>query len=139
MRNSSKKHAVKKNLPIDRPFDPKVLEKARRLAAQYRIVLEQDPDEGFVGTALELPLCIGTGKTPDACVEDTREILVSAIATMLEDGQTPPAPSSEKLRQEQINIRVTSEEKLLLETAAQSRGFRGISDFIRSTTLAAVR
>lgn len=134
-----KRAGKKKDLPIDRPFDSKVLERAYALAAKYRLVLEPDEDEGFIGRALEWPECVGIGKTPDACVRETRELLASAAATMIEQGDTPPMPSSQQLRQEQINIRVTAEEKLLLEEAARSKGFRGISDFVRSTTLANVR
>jgi uncharacterized protein (DUF1778 family) len=37
---------------------------------------------------------------------------------------------------EQINVRLTPEEKLLLEEMARSKGFRGISDFVRSASLA---
>jgi hypothetical protein len=75
------------------------------------------------------------GKTPDNCVQATRQALTTAVATLLESGQIPPSPASEHKRSEQINIRVTPEEKLLLEEAARSRGFRGIGDYVRSTTL----
>ena len=124
---------------LDRPFDPAIIRRATELARSYKIVLEPDPDEGFVGQVLEAPQWIGVGKTPDTCVKETREIAISAVATMLEDGETPPAPASQNLRNEQINIRVTAEEKLRLEEAARSKGFRGISDFVRSTTLSNLR
>jgi uncharacterized protein (DUF1778 family) len=55
---------------------------------------------------------------------------------MIESGQTPPAPASENKRTEQINVRLTPEEKLTLEEAARSKGYRGISDFVRSASLA---
>jgi uncharacterized protein (DUF1778 family) len=55
---------------------------------------------------------------------------------MLEDGQVPPAPASEQKRTEQVNVRLTTEERLLLEEAAHNKGFRGISDFVRTTSLA---
>lgn len=135
----SKKSAAKKKLAIDRPFDPKILRRARDLANNYRLILEPDQDEGFVGHALEMPMSIGVGKTADECVRETREILVTVIATMLERGERPPSAVVEGKREEQINIRVTAEEKLLLEEAARSRGFRGVSDFVRTATLAAVR
>ena len=64
-----------------------------------------------------------------------RESLTTAVATILESGQVPPSPASEQKRSEQINIRVTAEEKLLLEEAARSRGFRGLGDFVRSASL----
>jgi predicted RNase H-like HicB family nuclease len=139
MSGSRKKHVRKKGGAIDRPFDPAILRRAREIANQYKIILEPDPEEIFIGRALEMPLCIGTGKTADACVRDTRELAVSALATMLEMGEVPPAPAMQGLRREQNNNRVTPEERLALEEAARRRGFRGISDFVRSTTLSNVK
>lgn len=83
-----------------------------------------------------MPTVMNHGKSPDACVRATRDILITAVAFMLESGQTPPSPASENKRTEQINVRLTPEEKLLLEETARSKGFRGISDFVRSASLA---
>ena len=137
LKGSSTKN--RSNVPLDRPFAPIVLKQARELANQYRLILEPNDELGFMGTSIEMPLVFGDGKTPDACVRQTREALVSAIATMIEKGEAPPAPSSEELRTEQVNIRLTPREKLLLEEAARSKGFRGVSDFVRTTTLTSVR
>jgi hypothetical protein len=76
------------------------------------------------------------GKTPDECVRNTRDILTTAVAYLLETSQVPPVPASENKRTEQINIRLTVEEKLRLEEAARSKGFRGLSDFVRNASLA---
>lgn len=138
MSGSSKKSARKRSGAIDRPFDPRVLARASALAAQYKILLEPDAEAGFAGRALEMPECVGVGKTADQCVSATRDVLTSGIATMLEAGDVPPMPSAQGLRQQQINIRVTPEEKLMLEEAARSKGFRGISDFVRSATFASL-
>ena len=127
------------DLPIDRPFDPKVLKRAGEIAVQYRIILEPDDEVGFLGSSIEMPNVWADGKTPDACVRETREALTSVIATMLEKDEAPPLPTKEELRDQQVNVRVTSREKLLLEEAARSKGFRGISDFVRSTTLSSLR
>jgi len=124
---------------LDRPFDPTILKEARTLALQYRLLLERDEDGTYIGSALELPLVFGDGRTPDQCVRDTFEALTAAVAYLLEQGRKPPLPSSQRRRQEQVNIRLTAEEKLLLEEAARAKGFRGISDFVRSTTLASIR
>lgn len=75
------------------------------------------------------------GATPDRCVKATRDILTTAIAYMLETGQAPPPAASEQKRTEQINVRVTAEEKLILEEAARGKGYRGLSDFVRSVSL----
>jgi predicted RNase H-like HicB family nuclease len=138
LRKSSAR-ARKNDLALDRPFDRAILNQAHEIAASYRLILEPNDEVGFMGTSLEMPNVWGDGRTPDHCVRETREALVSVIATMLEKGEAPPVPSAEGRRTEQINIRVTAEEKLLLEEAARNKGFRGISDFVRSTTLANVR
>jgi len=64
---------------------------------------------------------------------------VSGIATLLEMGEKPPAPSRQGVRSEQVNIRVTVEEKAIMEVVAKQKGFRGLSDFIRSGALAYTR
>jgi predicted RNase H-like HicB family nuclease len=118
---------------LDRPFDPAVLDRARRIVAQYRLVLEPDNDLGYVGTSLELPTVFADGNTPDSCVEATREALAVAVATMIEMGDPPP--TSRVRRSLQINVRLTPDEKRTLEEAASLRGFRGISEFVRSVAI----
>jgi len=88
-----------------------------------------------VGHGLELPGARGDGKTPQAAVADTREAMTGMIAYMLEQGENPPEPSREGKRSVQINVRVTPEEKAVLESRSRSRGFRGLSDFIRASVL----
>jgi len=136
-----KKLSVKKQkkLAIDRPFAPEILRRAREIAEQYTIILQPDPDLGYFGRGLEFPYAMDDGKTPDECVRKTREAFVAAVATMLEKGQIPPAPAVEQRRDEQVNIRLTPEEKFLLEEAARAKGYRGLSDFMRATSLASVR
>ncbi len=84
---------------------------------------------------MEFPYAMDDGRTPDECVRKTRGALVAAVATMLEKGEMPPPPASENKRTEQINVRLTAEEKLLLEEKARARGFRGVSDFVRAASL----
>jgi predicted RNase H-like HicB family nuclease len=76
---------------IDRPFDPAVLRRARQVAEAYQIVLRVE-DGQYVGRALELPTAMGVGRSPNACVKATREMLVTTVAYLLETGQAPPAP-----------------------------------------------
>ncbi len=120
---------------IDRPFDAALLRRAASIASQYQIVLQFEDGE-YYGRGLEMPYVMGDGKTPDRCVKATRESLTVAVATALEAGETPPAPASGGKRSEQVNVRLTTEEKLLLESAARSRGFKGLGDFVRATVLA---
>jgi len=119
----------------DRPFDQNLLDRAKRIAARYQIILHFEDGEYF-GRGLEMPLVMNDGKTPDTCVLATREALTTAVATLLELGQAPPSPASDNKRTEQINVRLTQEEKLLLEQAARTHGFRGIGDYVRSRSLA---
>jgi predicted RNase H-like HicB family nuclease len=131
----SKKTSLKR---ADRPFAPPILRKAREIADSYQIILHVKDGE-YYGRGLELPHVMNDGKTPDECVEKTRDILTTAVAHMLEKGQTPPSPASANQRSEQVNIRLTQEEKLLLEEAARGKGFRGVSDFVRSVSLGSIR
>lgn len=123
---------------IDRPFDPVLLNTARDIADSYQIILSFEDGE-YYGRGLEMPHVMNDGKTPDECVAKTRDILTTAIAYLLENGEVPPSAASENKRSEQVNIRVTPEEKLLLEEAARNKGFRGVSDFVRSASLGSIR
>src|SRR5437867_3617931 len=107
--NSSKK--------IDRPFTPEVIRRAREIARRYQVVIQEEHGE-YYGRGLEMPGVMNDGKTPAECLKATRESLVTAVAYLLESGKAPPAPASENRRSEQINIRLTPEERVLLEEAA---------------------
>ena len=122
---------------VDRPFAPAVLRAAREIADSYQIILHFEDGE-YYGRGLEMPHVMNDGRTPDECVRKTRDILTTAIAQMLETGQTPPSPAMENKRSEQVNIRLTPEEKLRLEEAARGKGFRGVSDFVRSVSLGSI-
>lgn len=112
-----------------------VLRKAKKIAGQYRITIERNERLGFIGSSLELPTVFADARTPEQCYKATQEALMVAVATMIEHGQRPPQPASEKKRNEQVNVRLTSEEKILLSNVASSLGFKGISDFIRNAAL----
>ena len=119
---------------IDRPFSPEVLKEARRIAEEYQVIL--DCREGhWYGRGLELPNVFGDGKTVNECVKDTREALCGAAALMLEQGQRPPSPSRAGRRTAQVNVRLTAEEKALLESTAKRKGYSGLSDFIRAAAI----
>jgi predicted RNase H-like HicB family nuclease len=128
----------KSSKDIDRPFSRDVLRRAAELSAQYQVILGLEDGQWF-GRGLELPGAMGDGKTPDKCVIATREAMISAVASMLEEGERPPAPASSGLRSMQVNVRLTAEEKALLESAAHNHGFNGLSDFIRSVAIEATQ
>lgn len=82
-----------------------------------------------------MPTVMSDGKTVTACVKSVLEATTLAIAAMLESGERPPAPAREGKRDQQVNIRLTAEEKLALESIAAREGFRSVSDFIRTASL----
>jgi predicted RNase H-like HicB family nuclease len=125
---------------LDRPFEPELLRRARGIASNYGFLIQPHPDVGYLARGLEMPNVFADARTVEACVREIREALTVATATLLEMGETPPSPAGgQQERREQINIRLTAEEKLRLEEAARSKGFRGISDFVRTTTLGELR
>jgi predicted RNase H-like HicB family nuclease len=115
---------------IDRPFAPQIVAEAKRIAAQYHLVLWQEDGEWY-GRGLELPNVFGDGPTPAKCVAESLAALTTAVAYLLESGGQPPPPAREGARTEQVNVRLSAEEKLGFESAAKARGFKGLSDFMR--------
>lgn len=131
---SGKPRKSSKPKAINRPFAPEILSKARTLIEQYEVILTCEDGEWY-GRGLEMPHVFGDGKTPAECVENVREALVGAVAHMLEQDQRPPTPAREGTRTEQVNVRLTAEEKAILEATARRKGFKGLSDFIRAAAL----
>ncbi|MBY0307506.1 MAG: type II toxin-antitoxin system HicB family antitoxin [Phycisphaerales bacterium] len=120
---------------VDRPFDPALLRRAHALVDDYSFVCGRDPDGGFLCQWLEFPGVLGVGDSPQAAIKLARELLHTTIACELERGTTLPAPAAEGRRTEQVNIRLSSLEKLRLETNASKGGFRSVSDYIRAAAL----
>jgi predicted RNase H-like HicB family nuclease len=131
---AKQKNCAEKNDPIDRPFAKTILRQARQIANNYQIVLSHEAD-GWYGRGLELPLSMGDGRDPAECVKNTWEALVVTVAYLLEKGEQPPQPADDQERTEQINIRLTRREKLLLEQTATRLGHRGVSDYLRASAL----
>lgn len=117
-----------------RPFAAGVLAKAREIAERYQVILTHEEGHWY-GRGLELPNVFGDGATPAACVDQTREALAGVVAHLLEQCERPPTPAREGTRSMQINVRVTAEEKALLEATARRKGFGGLSDFVRAAAL----
>jgi predicted RNase H-like HicB family nuclease len=110
------------------------LRKARKIVAGYTISINPEDRSGFVGSAYEFPTASGRGKTREECLKATQEVLAVAVATMLHLGGTPPEPASQK-RTVQVNVRLTQREKVLLSKLAASSGFKGLSQYIRTSAL----
>jgi len=77
---------------IDRPFAAGILAQAGKIAEQYQVILAAEDGEWY-GRRLELPHVFADGKTPAQCVANTRDGMTTAVATLLERGDKPPAPA----------------------------------------------
>jgi predicted RNase H-like HicB family nuclease len=128
---------LKEHPAVTKPFDAGIWAEAGQLVARYHLVLHAVTD-GFSGTIVELPTVIARGKTPAECFEATRTSAQAAAATLMELGQKPPAPRGRERRDEQLNIRVTGEEKRSLEYAANENGYRNVSEFVRAVALQSI-
>jgi predicted RNase H-like HicB family nuclease len=123
---------------IDRPIDADVMAKATTIAQEYQVILGYE-DGLWYGRGLELPNIHGDGKTVGRCVENTREAFGGWVAYLIEEGQRPPTPAREGTRTMQVNVRLTAEEKALLEVTAKRKGFSGLSDFVRAAAMEVAR
>ena len=121
------------------PFARSIIREAKAIADQYRLIVRPNDNGRFKANVLELPLVFAHGATASESLEKCQEMARFALSCMLEAGERPPAPMGENKRSEQVNIRLSLEEKLRFEEAARQQGFRGVSDFIRAATLAAIR
>lgn len=124
---------------LDRPFAANVLQQAATMVADYQIILTSEEDGQWYGRGLELPHVYGDGSTPEKCVTETREALTATVAYMLEQGQSPPMPAKQGKRTTQVNVRLTADEKAILEGTARRKGFEGLSDFLRAAALESAR
>lgn len=124
-----------KSTKLNKEFDTKIFARAKKIAEKYEIILTEADGEWY-GKGVEMPTVFGDGKTADECVKNTKEALAAVVAHLLESGDTIPVPASEGKRTEQVNVRVTAEEKVILASYARSHGYRGIGDFIRARVIA---
>ncbi len=146
MSNGSKKSSASKKkamneraVDLQKQLPEEILHRAKQIANNYSVILQPHERLGFTGRAVEMPTVFADGSTERKCVQAMREALMVAVAVMLQAGQVPPASMSEQRRQTQVNVRLTAEEKLLLEETAKRRGYRGLSDFLRAVAMAETR
>lgn len=108
--------------------------KGREIAEQYEFIIGREEGE-YVAHSVEMWPNVGSGKTVDAAIAECKENVAMCAAAMIADGEEPPRPASEGLRTAQINIRVSSREKALMETKAKAGGFNGVADYVRAVAL----
>lgn len=131
----SSKAKRKTTKQLQTPFEPALLRRAKKWVADYRLILEEHDSIGYVGSSVEMPSVFAQGETAEACIKETRRALAIAAATMLECGLKPPASASTEKRDVQVNIRLTSNERLQISETARRLGYKGISDFIRTLAI----
>jgi len=124
----------KKSKKLNRPFSPAILNRAKKIADKYEIIILVE-DGLYFGKGVEMPYVFGDGKTCEECINNTRDALTAAVSHLLERGEDVPAPAKEGKKDTQVNIRLNAEEKAILTAAASAKGYRGLADFIRSTVL----
>lgn len=107
---------------------------AARLAEKYRITLWREDGEWW-GRCVELPHCLGDGKSPEAAIECTKEAILASLSTDLADGIPAPLPAREGVRSEQVNVRLSADEREAIEANAHRAGFKGLADYIRAVAL----
>ncbi len=116
-------------------FDKTILAKARKIVADYSIIIEKNNKLGYIAWSVELPTVFADSKGRTECLREEEEALTGAVATMIECGRKPPPSSLAKKRTEQINIRLTAYEKFLLTNRGKEHGFKGVSDLIRDRVI----
>lgn len=82
-----------------------------------------------------MPGVMAEGATPDECVKAVREALAATVAHHMETGLPVPPPASDPKRTEQVNVRLTADERAAIEAAAQRLGHRSLSDFVRAVAV----
>lgn len=107
---------------------------AARLAELYRITLWQEDGEWW-GRCVELPHCLGDGATCDAAVKATKQGIAASVSADLADGIPAPLPAREGVRSEQVNVRLSADERQAIEANAIRAGFKGLADYIRAVAL----
>jgi predicted RNase H-like HicB family nuclease len=120
----------RKSAPEFRP-PAELLETARKTATLYRMTLEEK-DGWWTGSSVEIPGTFSSAKTLAECVKKTQFALTLAVAYLMHTKEAVPRPCRDVLRDKQVNVRLTAEEKLYLDTTARSEGFRSASDLIRT-------
>ena len=107
---------------------------AAKLAEQYRITLWREDGEWW-GRCVELPHCLGDGKTSQAAIEATKQGIVAGLSADLADGIPAPLPAREGVRSEQVNVRLSADERQAIEANAMRAGFKGLADYIRAVAM----
>ena len=122
------------SIPTNNEGEADLLSKARGFALRYRIILTPTDDGSFIANAMELPGIIIQEATLTKVVEELHNVLIEVIVRLLREGNAPPQPTAGR-RLEQVNVKLSLEERSLMESAARARGNRGVADYLRQLGL----
>src|SRR5579863_7154076 len=89
--------------PLRKPFDRKVMERARKIAERYQIKIR--PEDGrWFGVGVEEPGTYGDGRTLQQCMKDVRDALAATVAYLIEAGQpvVTPVVNQERSRRRKV-------------------------------------
>lgn len=59
----------------------------------YLILIEGGPPSNYSAWSPDVPGCVATGDTIDACAQEMRSALEAHLEVMRENGEEPPAPT----------------------------------------------
>jgi predicted RNase H-like HicB family nuclease len=91
MSTTAKRKKPREEDQLRRPFDKKVMARAKAIAARYQIKIWREDGHWF-GVGVEEPGTYGDGRTLQQCVKDVREALAVTVAYMIESGQSVVRP-----------------------------------------------
>ena len=136
---SEKPSKSSKKNPDQKTTDAALFRRARRHAAQFgRVTLFDVVSEEWVSTCIEIPNAIGAGDSAKEAEKELTENLAVHFAYLDEIGRAWPEPTSSP-RSEQLNIRLTVQEKAEFEAAAKRLGLSSVADLIRMIVLEKIR
>jgi predicted RNase H-like HicB family nuclease len=113
---------------------PAHLARAAELAERYKVTVWIEEGEWY-GKCVELPHCMGDGASADAAIASTRQAIRAGLAADLADGLPVPLPARDGVRSQQVNIRLSADERAAIEANAARMGFKGMADYIRARAL----
>jgi predicted RNase H-like HicB family nuclease len=87
----------KRRSAIDRPFEARVLRRARAIAARYQIKLWRE-DGHWYGAGIEEPGAMGDGRTIQQAVKSTQAALVTCVAYLIESERPVVEPMIDQER-----------------------------------------
>jgi len=78
----------------DAPVAPAVLERVQEVMRRpYRMVIQGDPDEGYLARVPELPHCMTAGETPEEALGLLRDAMEGWLIVAIEHGNPIPEPA----------------------------------------------